>query len=271
VQRHLYPYGIEFMHTVRYVDPDRPNLLSTRIREARYSVKKLPLDQRAIDTGYREEDREKTLNVLPYFRGTPDVGFLNSFGWLLQGFIEDEQGRLRLETTEEQYFCMGCHNTIGVTVDSSFGFPRKLPGAAGWGWQSLAGIPDVPQAGQKQPETLTYFERVGGGDEFRANGEILSRFFAGGSLQAAEVRRAAPGGDRDLAWLLTPSRERALALDKAIMARVALQHYEHGRDVVLAPAVNVHRSIVNGDTELKASGRTYTDGRLWLDWGAAGR
>ncbi len=55
------------------------------------------------------------------------------------------------------------------------------------------------------------------------------------------------------------------------MARVALQHYEHGRDVVLAPAVNVHRSIVNGDTELKASGRTYTDGRLWLDWGAAGR
>lgn len=271
VQRHLYPRGIEFLHTVRYVDPDQPNLLSTRIREARYSIKRLPLDQKAIDTGYQEEARDKALNVLPWFRGTPDIGFLNDFGWQLQGFIEDAQGRLRLQTTEEQYFCMGCHNTIGVTVDTTFGFPRKRPGAAGWGWQTLTGIPDVPQAGQRHPETLTYLERVRGGDEFRANDEMLSRFFAGGRLDTAAVRRAAPGGDRDLAWLLTPSRERALALDKAIMARVARQHYENGRDVVLAPAVNVHRQIVNGDTELKARGKTYTDGRLWLDWGAAGR
>jgi hypothetical protein len=271
VERFLYPYGIEFMHTVRYIDPDQPNLLSTRIREARYSIKRFPLDQQGIDNSYQEEAVEKDKNILPWFRGTPDQGFLNSFGWQLQGYIEDAHGRLRLQTTEEQYFCMGCHNTIGITVDSSFGFPRKLPGAAGWGWQSIKGIPDVPQAGQKKPETLTYFERVGGGDEFRANDEILSRFFAGGRLDESAVRSAAPGGDHDLAWLITPSRERALALDKAIMARVALQHYENGRDVVLAPAVNVHRSIVNGDTELKARGKTYKDGRLWLDWGEAGR
>ena len=77
-------------------------------------------------------------------------------------------------------------------------------GAAGWRHQDLRGLQDHPQAGHAEPEVLTYFRRVGGGDELRANTEILARFFPGGKLDEIEVRRAAPGGDRDLAWLLAP-------------------------------------------------------------------
>ena len=42
-------------------------------------------------------------------------------------------------------------------------------------------------------------ERVRGADELRANGEMLARFFdERGNPKEQEVRRAAPGGDRDL-------------------------------------------------------------------------
>ncbi|MGH8446953.1 MAG: hypothetical protein ACREVL_16910, partial [Solimonas sp.] len=165
-------------------------------------------------------------------------------------------------------FCMGCHANLGVTVDQSFAFPRKRPGADGWAYQSLAGARDVPQAGQREPEILSYFRRAGGGDEFRANDEILARWFPGGRLDEAAVRAA------DLRTLTLPSRERALALDKAYRVLVGEQHYAAGRDAPLRPPQNAHRTIVNGDTGLADEGRVYRDGRLWLDWpagGAAGR
>ena len=117
---------------------------------------------------------------------------LNDFGWQLQGFIEDARGRLRVQTEEETRFCMGCHSTIGVTVDQTFSFARKVPGTAGWRHQDLRGILDVPQAGHPEPEILTYFKRVGGGDGFRANTEILDRFFPTGALAVDKVLRAAP-------------------------------------------------------------------------------
>jgi hypothetical protein len=121
----------------------------------------------------------------------------------------------------------------------------------------------MPQAGSNEPEILRYFRRVGAGDEFRANSEILARFFPGGRLDAARVRRA-----RDLRDLILPSPARALALDKAYLLIVREQSYIHGRDAVLAPAQNVHQRLENTDTALKASARVYRDGRLWLDWDA---
>lgn len=133
-------------------------------------------------------------------------------GWQLQGFIEDAEGRLRLQSDEEHRVCMGCHDGIGVTVDQTFSFPRTLPGAEGWRYQDLRGIPDAPQVGHRDGEILTYFRRVGAGDELRANTELFARYFPGGRLDEAAVLRAA-----DLAELLTPSRARAraLALDTA--------------------------------------------------------
>jgi hypothetical protein len=266
VQRHLYPLGTEFLHTVRYVDPQNPALLSTRMKEVRYSRKFLRTDPWSLQRAYAKELDAKDIGLLPVFDGNALVGLSNDFGWVYQGFIEDADGALRLQSDEEHLFCMGCHSTIGVTADQSFGFPRKVPGAEGWRHQDLTGIPDVPQWGHDEPEILSYFRRVRGGDEFRANTEILARFFDGGRVDAAEVLRAAGGGDRDIAWLLAPSRERALLLNKAYRALVQEQSFEHGRDTVPAPTENVHASIVNGSTDLASSGQVYPDGRIWLDW-----
>jgi hypothetical protein len=193
-------------------------------------------------------------------------GFNNAFGWQLQGFIEDAEGRLRVQTEEEHRFCMGCHGGIGVTVDSTFSFARKVPGADGWRTQDLRGMRDVPQAGHADPEALEYMRRVRGADELRANAEMLARFFPNGQLDEVAVRRAAPGGDADLAWLFTPSRQRALTLNKAYRVLVSTQRFDLGRDANAAPIENVHRSVDNGDTELAASERVHTDGKLHLTW-----
>jgi hypothetical protein len=263
---YVYPGGTEFLHSVRYVDPDAPTLMATRMKELRYARKVQAPDSWRVQAVYEEEFENKQRGRLPLYAGAPDVGLLNDFGWQLQGFIEDAEGRLRLQTQEEHLFCMGCHSNIGVTVDQTFAFPRKVPGKEGWRHQDLRGIPDVPQMGHVKPEVLTYFERVQGGDEFRANDEILARFFPGGTLDEATVRRAAKGGDKDLAFLLTPSRERALALDKAYRALVREQSFTKGRDTLIAPPKNVHPAVENGSTGLEDAGRVYEDGRLLLDW-----
>ena len=270
VRRYDYPLGTEFLHSVRYVDPDAPALLSERLKELRYSVKLMSVSETALHAKYAEEARAKAVGALPDFAGNAETGLANTFGWKLQGFIEDASGALRLQTRQEQMFCLGCHTTIGVTVDQTFGLPRKVPGAAGWGHQDLAGIVDVPQAGSRTPEIRQYFERVGGGDEFRANDEIIARFFPGGVLDRAALRRAAPGGDQDIRALIVPTRERALRLDKAYMDLVSEQTFALGRDAVPAPVRNVHERLEDTATALKASGHVYRDGRLWLDWSKAG-
>ena len=186
------------------------------------------------------------------FSGSAESGLYNDFGWMLQGYIEDEAGRLRLQTYEEHFACMGCHSATGVTLDQTFAFPRKVPGADGFRVQDLRGMVDAPQLGHRKPETLVYFERAGGGDEFRANAELSERFLGGGRVNARELQRAAPGGDRDLAALLFPSRERALVLNKAYMALVREQKFELGRDAFAKPAENVHAEI----TDLSTGPRT---------------
>jgi hypothetical protein len=266
VVRWQYPQGTEFLHTVRYLDPDVPTLLSTRMKEVRYAIKLQMLSTTARNNAYAEQANEDAMGLSPFYPGTPPFGLHNDFGWRLNAFIEDEKGRLRLQTYEEHYFCMGCHTGLGVTVDQSFSFPRKPPGAAGWGHQALIGMQDVAQAGQADPEILTYFKRVGAGDEFRANTEVLSRFFPGGTVDETSVRRAAPGGDMDISYLVAPSRARALALDKAYMALVGEQKFDLGRAAVLSPPQNVHQHIDNGDTGLGAGIGVFGDGRLWLQW-----
>jgi hypothetical protein len=266
VRRMVYPEGTEFLHSVRYLDPDAPGLFAARMKELRYARKVEALDRWATQRAYEEEHEARQEGRTPRYTGSPAVGLRGDFGWHLQGFIEDEAGRLRLQTAEEQRFCVGCHNGIGVTVDQTFSFPRQLPGARGWGVQTLAGMQDAPLAGHAEPEYLTYMRRVGGGDELRANAEMLAWFFPGGALDERAVRRAAIGGDRDLAWLLAPSRARALALNKAYRLVVREQSFVRGRDAVLAPAARVHRRIDGDDTELAAAGVLYMDGRLQLAW-----
>ncbi|MBX2813654.1 MAG: hypothetical protein KTR25_17690 [Myxococcales bacterium] len=266
VTRGLYPKGVEFLHSVRYIDPDKGNPIAQRMKELRYIAKRWALDREALNRQYDDEYDEKLDGRLPYYPGSVETGFTNRFGWQVQGFIENAQGQLRLQTEEEHRFCMGCHSTIGVTADQTFAFPRKVPGASGWTYQDIRGIPDVPQYGHEHPEFLTYLERVGGGDEFRANQEILDRFFPGGQLNIKEVKRAAPGGDKDIAYLILPSRVRALVLNKAYWAIVREQDYIFGRAATIKPTRNVHRSISNGSTDLATTKKIYKDGRLRLNW-----
>ena len=269
VHRYLYPQGTEFLHTVRYIDSDVPSLLSTRMKEVRYARKVEWLDDWARLRAYEHERDEKEDGLSPLFPGSPLVGLRNVFGWQFQGFIENAAGQLRVQTEEEHLFCLGCHTSLGVTVDQTFAFARKVPGIAGWRHQSVRGIPDVPQAGHQESEILTYFQRVQGGDEFRANTEVLERFFRhgkDGKLDTAQVRRAAPGGDRDIAFLIVPSRKRALLLNKAAIVLVREQSFVLGRDPLLAPTANVHTTIQDDSTGLAPAGRIYRDGRLWLDW-----
>ncbi len=240
--------------------------IAARMKELRYARKVAELDRWAIQRAYEEEIDGREEGKAPRYTGSPEVGLRGDFGWQLQGFIEDAQGRLRLQTAEEHRACMGCHNGIGVTVDQTFSFPRKLPGARGWKYQDLRGVADAPLVGHADPEYLVYMRRVGGGDELRANAELLDRFFPQGTLDEQAVREAAPGGSRDLAWLLTPSRGRALALDKAYWLIVQEQSFVRGRDATLAPAVHVHRAIGASATELAAAGALFLDGGLHLVW-----
>ncbi len=267
VERYVNPEGVEYLHSVRYVDLQSPTAHSRRMKELRWSRKDLGLDAWARQRAYEEEYEAKERGIVPYFQGGPDIGLSNDFGWRLQGFIEDASGRLRLQSDEEQRFCMGCHSSLGVTVDQTFTLPRKVPGLAGWRYQDLQGMQDAPQVGHAQPEVLTYLERVRGGDEFRSNTEMLARFFdADGAVLRETVLQSAPGGPRDLTALLLPSERRALDLAKAYMVLVRLQRFDLGRDALLAPLENVHATIENGDTALGESGLIFDDGRLWLDW-----
>ena len=266
VRRYIYPEGTEFLHTVRYLDPDQAGHVAVRMKELRYSRKYREVGDAAILTAFEEELDKKSRGFVAQVSGSPLVGYINEYGWICQGFIEDAAGNLRVQTEEEHRFCLGCHGGLGVTVDRTFALPRKVPGLDGWRYQDLHGIKDVPQAGHRDPEILTYLTRVQGGDEFRANDEMLARFFPGGRLDEAAVRRASRGGDHDLTDLVLPSRARALALDKAYLVLVREQRFELGRDSLIAPPANVHPKIQNGNTELAQRQQVFHDGVLWLDW-----
>jgi hypothetical protein len=152
--------------------------------------------------------------------------------------------------------CNGCHKTLGSTIDQVFSFSRKLEGSQGWGYIDLTKITDVPniivsseknskgnkkgdQYGDQQGEYLTYFQRVGGGDEFRQNGEMLTRWFH----DDGQVNKEAVAALASIYPLITPSKERALALNKAYKLIVAEQSYIFGRDAVLKPAKNVLKQV----------------------------
>jgi hypothetical protein len=252
VRRGLYPEGTEFLHSVRYLDPDGGP--ATRMKELRYSVRFKTLTDTAIERAYQREDEEKREGSLPQFGGNPLTGLSNAFGWRLQGFIEDAEGRLRVQTEEETYFCMGCHSNLGVTADQSFAFPRKLPGADGWAYQDLRGIPDVPLVGHTRGEIATWAERALAGDEFRSNDELRERLLGDTSSFA------------DIAELLAPSPARALLLDKAYLVIVREQSFVRGRDPVVEPLANVHRTIEVETTGLSEAERVWLDGRVQLAW-----
>lgn len=261
---HLYPGGTEFMHTVRYlgVTPNGDITLSRRMKEVRYMLKAQSVPRFALAESYREEGYSKDAGYLPGYTRLGDKGLDNGMGWAIQSFIEDRHGRLRAATYEENLFCMGCHNSIGSTIDKTFSFARKIDGTDGWGYIDLKGMPDAPNVGETAGEIATYLKRVGGGSEFRNNPEMAQRFFnPDGTLN----EKALAG--KDVHALITPSIERALLLNKAYRVIVEDQDYIYGRDAMLQPPVNVYDSIDNEKTPTLPEKFVYS-WDIRLDWSA---
>ncbi|MDF1644274.1 MAG: hypothetical protein P1U80_08825 [Pseudomonadales bacterium] len=261
----LYPTGTQFLHTVRYVgiDPDGDITIPARMKEVRYMEKFKFLTPIELISRYGKERQEKIDELLPKYTHRGDQGTDNTFGWMVQGFIEAEDGHLRKQSEEEHLFCMGCHSTIGTTIDNTFAFSRKVTGAKGWKYINLKGMKDAPTVnGSAEGEIKHYMRMVGGGNEFRENPEILQRFFkADGTLNKDAFTQA-----KDVYDLITPGVRRALDLNKAYMSIVQAQDYIHGRDANLGVSKNVYESVDNQTPVLPAENTTSWDMRLnWLE------
>jgi hypothetical protein len=260
-----FPAGTEIMHSVRYLGVDDQGRVvpSTRMKELRYMRKVSVLDRGEVANRFAAERREKRLGELPSFITRGDEGLDNGLGWFVQGFIEDYEGELRPQSREEATYCMGCHTSIGTTIDSVFSMARKVPGAAGWGYVNLVGMPDAPSIAERGGEIANYLARAGGGSEFRENDEMLRRFFTpAGAVDAAAVA-AAP----DVYTLTTPSPRRALDLNKAYVHIVRHQNFIEGRDATIAPVTNVHRRVDEATEPLEPA-RRFFGWDLRLRWPA---
>lgn len=265
----LFPQGAEFLHSVRYLDVREGRVtMAARMKELRYARKasfvgRLELEQLAAAETKEKRDFPDRLRSLT---GSFEAGIANGQGWRYQGFIEDGDGELRPQTFEETAFCVGCHGGVGATVDGIFSFARKLdadqaPMAQGWFHplqRDLRGVVE-PRRADGGYEYTRYLIENGAGDELRANGEVIERFMA---ADGSDVRQdAVEALHNDVALLLWPSPARALALDKVYRAVVQEQSFHLGRDAMLSPAQQVHRSLDAG----VATGVSETVPPPWAD------
>lgn len=263
LRRMLYPLGTEFLHSVRYVGVDGDSIvIPRRMKELRYMRKTFDYRLADLRSLYGNEHQEKVDENLPRFIDVGDAGMDNGFGWVILAFIEAADGTLRPQTNEELFFCKGCHTTIGANVDQTWAFPRKVTGADGWGYVDYTSLTDAPNLGQSDGEILTYFQRVGGGDEFRSNREMLARWFTEeGTVDIERVRAAS------VYELITPSRERALDLNKAYRVIVAEQSFLFGRDATITPPAGVHADIDSATAPTLPPDRQF-EHDIRLDWSA---
>ena len=254
IDDYLYPEGTEFLHTVRYLGfNDAGNVtLSTRMKEVRYMKKWKAYPKATLARYYEEEGYDKEAGHLPGYTLLGDNGLDNDMGWSLQSFIENRQGRLRTATHEENLFCMGCHGSIGSTIDKTFSFARKVDGTQGWRYIDLKNMPDAPTLGDSKGEIATYFERAGGGDEFRSNPEMMQRWFdENGKVDQQALL------NKDVYDLITPSRGRALELNKAYKVITEQQSFLYGRDATVTPPQNVYHQVDNETAPTLAEDKIY--------------
>ena len=245
----LFPEGTEFLQSLRYLDVDEAGhiRLAVRMKELRYAHKRRWLTYSELRNAAADENAEAVQfpDRLGTVYGDVESGAGNGQGWIYQGFIEAANGALRPQTYEETVYCVGCHSTVGVVTDGVYAFPRKFGynsfrhGWYHWRQKSLAGTPE-PRLANGEYEYSFYLRQNGAGDEFRENEEIQARFFtADGKLKTTALKRL----HADMTYLLWPSRERALRLNKAYKQIVEEQSYSLGRDVTITPATNVHCGV----------------------------
>lgn len=262
----LFPRGTEFLHSLRYLDvKDAKVGMAARMKELRHMRKVRWITYGDLRMAAQAEAREKQKSPDRLKTVLADVerGVGTGSGWLMQGFIEDVHGELRPQDVEETTACIGCHGGVGATTDSVFAFGRKLDAKSAYhdGWyhweeRGLAGVAE-PKRADGQGEYAHYLAQVGGGDDYRSNAEVRAKFFkADGSLDPAAKAMLA----KDISTLLVPSADRALALDRAYLGLVKDQHFERGREVVLAPPMIETKLVQEGSTGIE---QPVTPG--WLD------
>ena len=268
VETFLYPRYTEFLHTVRYIGSTENGDIynAPRMKELRYMIKArsyqddvAPLTKYQLALLYEEEWQEKYKGDEPFFSSLLERGIDNAMGWWIQGFIEDTNGDLRPQSYEETFNCMGCHTTLGSTVDQVFSFARKVDGAEGWGYIDLKKMTDTPNIGEDEGEILTYFKRVGGGNEFRIENDINTKFFTGGVLDEDKVKNA-----KNIYELITPTHESALKMNKSYRSLVKSQEFIYGREGNSEVVKNVHRQITESTPSLPLD-KKY-DWNMRLDW-----
>jgi len=254
----LYPKNTEFLHTVRYLDIKNNSIgLSKRLKELRYAKKVyapnyMDLSTTTIQANIEKEDDGDIHEV---FKIDPEIGISNGKGWRYLGFLEDKNGDLRPSTKEELIYCIGCHNNLGVTTDTTFVFQRKLgseefqKGWYHWKQKSLQGLSEPKRADGKY-EYSYYLKNNHAGDEFRENKEIMEKFFnENGDLKQNEIEKL----HKDITHLLIPSLKRAINLNKAYKLIVEEQSFIYGRDATIKPSKNIHKKLKeNQTTYLKA-------------------
>ncbi len=249
----LFPEGTEFLHSVRYVGVDKNGriTLAPRMKELRYMRKRTwqtyaDLEEQTLaEVKERHDFPDRIRQVI----GNAEQGVNNGSGWILQGFIEDREGRLRPQSFEETVYCIGCHGGVGATTDAVFGFPRKLEsrhyqdGWYHWGQKDWQGLPEpkIEIRGSGVFYEYAYYLMYNrSASEFRDNPEVAARFFnADGTIRQDMLDRL----HADIAVLLNPSPERALALNKAYRTIVEDQDFHLGRDATIAPVKTVHASV----------------------------
>lgn len=260
----LFPEDTELLHTVRYlgIDENGETVIPTRMKEVRYMNKHMLRQRENLLSTYYSERKEKHFEKLPRTIPAGKRGVANGYGWTINGLIEDRQGHLRPQQQEELAFCNGCHRSVGSTIDQTFSFARKVEGQNGWGYLNLKSITDVPNVGEEQGEFVTYLARVRGGDEFRQNQEMLTKWFnSDGSVDTEKVSQVS-----NIHELITPSKQRALQLNKAYKTIVNEQSFLFGRDATLVEAQNVLELVDESATPINAEYRYLYD--LRLNWGS---
>jgi len=245
----LYPNGTEFLHSVRYIGikDDKSGIkLANRMKELRYAKKRSWNNYTKLNNAANAEIKEKDAfpDRLRTISGNSENGLDTGLGWVYQGFIEDVKGNLRPQSYEETLSCIGCHSGIGVITDSTFAFPRKnnnhKKGWYHWSQKDLVGLKDRILKNGKG-EFAYYLENNGAGDEFRDNEEIKLKFFdESGDFITTELEKIKD----DITYLIYPSIDRAILLNKAYKIIVEEQSYIYGKDVHVKSLHNtVHKEL----------------------------
>lgn len=274
----LYPLGTEFVHSVRYIDIDNNQIkMASRMKELRYAKKtNWNTYSQLSNLGHQElKEKDDFPDRIDKYLGNLETGLSNKRGWYYQGFIEDKKGDLRPQSYEETLFCMGCHSNIGAIADSTFVFQRKFEkdsfanGWYHWSQKGLRGIPDR-KLSNGETEYVRYLKENSAGDEFRANDEVMNKFFVKDwqkdkknierdliakleepnikleqkwKFKQEELKKI----EKDISYLILPSVKRAIKLNKAYKVIVNEQSFIYGRDAHIKPAKNVHKNIENGE------------------------